>query len=470
MLIALLLTLAPVDANAQKKQKIYEETVIRLNKRNKVATHAKKSRHGNKNGMYRNMVNVSGMPQNMVLVERGHLTMGFEKTDSMWGFNAPYRHISVEDFLMDATEVTNAQYREFVNDIISGIVEERLRMPEYGYDINMVMKSLYIENPYTGERHIDEKQLLYAYQRYDKDGAQRARRYFELGQKDMIISKDTAYIDSTGTVVCERLQRPYQGDEDFLNTYIVSIYPDTLCWSMDFPGADMSLYSQYYFSHPDYDDYPVVGVSWEQANAYCAWRTEKEKELLGEEYGSTQPYRLPTEAEWEYAARTSDNWRYPWETWGDEKGRYYANYMPDEGAYADDGNIITARVATYLPNPYGLYDMAGNVAEWTATTYRTVGVRQMNNINPQYDQLTDDNPSVIRRKTVRGGSWKDSERYLQGAWRTYDMQDAQHSYIGFRCAKSLATTMSAKHVLVKKRVLVRKKNKKLPVIKLMKND
>ena len=97
----------------------------------------------------------------------------------------------------------------------------------------------------------------------------------------VMISKDTAYIDDEGRIVRETITRPLSGLHDFLNTYIVNIYPDTTCWVNDFSNAENERYMLQYFSNPAYNDYPVVGVTWEQANAFCDWRTEFLKRGLG---------------------------------------------------------------------------------------------------------------------------------------------------------------------------------------------
>ena len=124
----------------------------------------------------------------------------------------------------------------------------------------------------------------------------------------IMISKDTAYITEEGEIVNETITRRLSGPWDFLHTRIVNIYPDESCWVNDFNNAYNEPYMRMYFSHPGYDDYPVVGVSWEQATAFCVWRTNLFKESLNFPSGQAlEPFRLPTEGEWEYAARTGKN-------------------------------------------------------------------------------------------------------------------------------------------------------------------
>jgi formylglycine-generating enzyme required for sulfatase activity len=94
--------------------------------------------------------------------------------------------------------------------------------------------------------------------------------------------------------------------------------------------------------------------------------------------------------------------------------------------------------------------MAGNVAEWTSTIYTEAGVESMNDINPQlkYNAAKED-PYCLKKKSVRGGSWKDPESYIRSAWRSYEYQNQPRSYIGFRCVRSLANTTSEKMKLKK---------------------
>jgi len=424
-------------------------------------------------------------PYGMTLIKRGHLKMGIESQDSLWGKQTPVRDISVDGFWMDETEVTNAKYRQFVNYVRDSILRERLAEidetyktvktdkdgEEIGTQINWkkalprkpsedeqeIIDGLYVTNPVTGEKMLDYTQLNYRYEVYDYTAAALRRNRLNPAERNLNtdvtvnpneevwISKDTAYIDEEGKIVRETLNRTLTGPWDFLNTYIVNVYPDTTCWVNDFPNADNETYMRYYFSNPAYNEYPVVGVTWEQANAFCAWRTEYLLKGLGPAARYVQRYRLPTEAEWEYAARGKDQNEFPWDNEDVASGRgcFFANFKPDNGNYTKDGNLITSRVGIYSSNTNGLFDMAGNVAEWTSTIYTEAGVEAMNDINPQlkYNAAIED-PYRLKKKSVRGGSWKDPESYIRSAWRSSEYQNQPRSYIGFRCVRSLANTAS----------------------------
>ena len=424
-------------------------------------------------------------PYGMVLIQRGSIKVGDEANDSLWGTGAPSKDISVDAFWMDETEVSNAKYRQFVYWVRDSIIRERLADPAYGGDetykitedeygepitpyLNWkkpipwkkptedelrAIESVYIINPITGEKQLDASQMNYRYEIYDYTQAALRKNRLNPEERNrntdipvdydavITISKDTAYIDDEGYIVRETINRPLSSAYDFLNTYIVNIYPDTTCWVNDFPNANNETYLQLYFSHPKYDNYPVVGVSWEQANAFCAWRTEYLLRGMGPQARWIQRYRLPSEAEWEFAARGKDARRFPWEQTDtkSEEGCYYANYKPGEGNYTKDGSLITSSCGIFSANSNGLYDMAGNVAEWTSTVYTDAGVLQMSDINPdlQYRAAKED-PYSMKKKTVRGGSWKDPVKYIQGATRAYEYQNESRSYIGFRCVRSYA--------------------------------
>ena len=424
-------------------------------------------------------------PFGMVLIQRGSIKVGDEANDTLWGTGAPSKDISVDAFWMDETEVSNAKYRQFVFWVRDSIIRERLADPAYGGDETFkitedeygepitpylnwkkpipwkkptedeqrAIESVYITNPITGEKMLDASQMNYRYEIYDYTQAALRKNRLNPEERNrntdipvdynavVTISKDTAYIDDEGLIIRETINRPLSSAYDFLNTYIVNIYPDTTCWVNDFPNANNETYLQLYFNHPKYDNYPVVGISWEQANAFCAWRTEYLLRGMGAQAKWIQRYRLPSEAEWEFAARGKEGSRFPWEqsdTKSDE-GCYYANYKPGEGNYTKDGSLITSACGIFSANSNGLYDMAGNVAEWTSTVYTDAGVLQMSDINPdlQYRAAKED-PNNMKKKTIRGGSWKDPVKYIQGATRSYEYQNESHSYIGFRCVRSYA--------------------------------
>ena len=429
------------------------------------------------------------VPFGMVEVKRGYLKVGLEENDTLWGKVVPEKEISVDGFWMDQTEVTNSMYRQFVEWVRDSIIRERLADPSYGGDETFkievdrngdpitprlnwtkpipwrkpsedqqrAIQSVYVTHPIDGTVMLDTKQLIYRYEIYDYEKA--ALRKYRLNPEErnlntdksidpeevVMISKDTAYVDDNGKIVRETIERPLSSPYDFLNTYIVHVYPDTTVWVNDFPNANNETYMKLYFSSANYNEYPVVGVTWEQAKAFCAWRTEYLLRSMGPQARYIQRYRLPTEIEWEYAARGKEGNPYP-STGNDsksEKGCLYANFKPDRGNYIEDGNLITSRTGIYGANSNGLFDMAGNVAEWTSTVYTEAGVAAMADLNPElsYNAAKED-PYLLKRKSVRGGSWKDPLSYIRSAWRSWEYQNQPRSYVGFRCVRSKAATTS----------------------------
>jgi len=315
------------------------------------------------------------------------------------------------------------------------------------------IESIYFTHPVTGDRGLDPRQMNYKYEWYDYTEAALRRNNFDpalrVRNTDIVvdpneivmISKDTAYINDEGRIINETVTRPLSSYFDFLHTRIVNIYPDETAWINDFKNAYNEPYLRLYFIDNRYDEYPVVGVSWEQATAFCVWRTDIYKKSLSLPPGQViAPFRLPTEGEWEYAARAgkSEN-KYPWSIEGlkDTKDCFMANFKPGDGNYTEDGHLITARVASFDPNEFGLYDMAGNVAEWTSTAYYESGPKQMNDINPELRYHADkEDPYDMKKKVVRGGSWKDVAHFIRSDMRTFEYQNETRSYIGFRCVRT----------------------------------
>ena len=248
-------------------------------------------------------------PYGMVLVSRGSMKMGPNQNDSVWNIKADPNGMSVESFWMDEAEITNAKYKQFVFWVRDSIIRERLADPAYGgdeeykieedkegnpikpylnwkkpipwrnptEDEQRAIASVYRYNAITGVTELDPTQMNYRYEVFNlteaakrKNRLDPARRNYNtdvpVSDEMPMISKDTAYINDEGRIVRETITRQLSSDYDFLNTYIVNVYPDTTAWINDFESAYNEPYTRLYFSHPGYSDYPVVGVSWEQAN------------------------------------------------------------------------------------------------------------------------------------------------------------------------------------------------------------
>jgi gliding motility-associated lipoprotein GldJ len=296
----------------------------------------------------------------LVLVEGGTYTMGQTEQDVTYDWNNVPRRVTVTSFYMDQTEVRNVDYREYLNWI----------------------SRVFIDYPDVHRNAL----------------------------------------------------------------------PDTLVWRS--PLAYNEPYVEYYFRHPAYNEYPVVGVDWLQANDFCVWRTDRVNELMlinegildmdpnqiGRENFNTgaylagqyeglvienlpsldpnkesrrvnmadgillPKYRLPTEAEWEYAAvaligntydeRMYERRMFPWDghnvryTHGKDMGVMMANFkrgrgdmMGTAGALNDNG-AITVPVSSYWPNDNGLYCMAGNVNEWVLDVYRPLSYEDVSDFRP----------------------------------------------------------------------------------------
>lgn len=287
--------------------------------------------------------------------------------------------------------------------------------------------------------------------------------------------------------------------------------PDTLVWRS--PLAYNEPYVKYYLRHPAYNDYPVVGVNWLQANDYAAWRTDRVNEKLLIDEGILNPdpnqtdennfnteaylagqyeglvnqnlpsldpnkesrrvqledgillprYRLPTEAEWEYAAlglignsfeeRLYERRIYPWDghylrnASRKYRGRFMANFVRGNGDYMglagdlNDNASITAPVKSFWPNDYGLYCMAGNVNEWVADVYRDLTSVDEDALNPYRGNVfkvpvTDENGVAqkdslgrIRYREVTPEEVADRYNFQKADYRNYKDGDLKSSLV-----------------------------------------
>jgi sulfatase modifying factor 1 len=398
-------------------------------------------------------------PLGMVLIPGKSFNMGPSDQD-ITGVTSPTRTVDLATFWMDDTEITNNEYRQFVLWVRDSIARDVLsqKYPEFkptttrrgdpidppvlNWDVKLnwrktdfatELEQLYYDKSERifGRKEIDVRKLNYNYYWIDLQQAARRQNSYDYEKQ----SYTGNVVNLTGKVV------PIQNRSSFVMSEGVNIYPDTLVWIRDFTYAFNEPWTKMYFSHPGFDDYPVVGVSWKQAKAFCMWRTNyKNKSLSNSGDFPVQDYRLPSEAEWELAARGGlDNSMYPWGGYytRSKTGCFLANFKPMRGNYSDDGGKASLKVATYEPNGYGLYDMAGNVAEWTITAYDESTYNFMHDLNPnfEYNALPDD-PPTMKRKVIRGGSWKDIAFYIQVGTRTFEYQDTAKSYVGFRCVRS----------------------------------
>jgi gliding motility-associated lipoprotein GldJ len=361
---------------------------------------------------------------NLVLIEGGTFTMGLTEEDVTYEWDNIPRRVTVSSFYMDETEVSNIDYREYLYWV----------------------RRVYITYPEVWEQAL----------------------------------------------------------------------PDTNVWRDELSYNEP--YVENYFRHPSYDDYPVVGVNWEQASDYCKWRSDRVNEMILIERGILNPspeqvdsdnfntgaylngqyqgnvnkgledfktggerqvryedgimlpqYRLPTEAEWEYAAlglvgnqttpkdeMISDRRIYPWNgnTMRSKRrdkyqGLIMANFKRGRGDYMgmagklNDNASIPAPVRSFWPNDFGLYNMAGNVAEWTADVYRplTLGTlrdAEQHDLNPYRgnvfkELVLDENRRPVekdslgrlRYEIVQDSMVEDRENYKKGDVRNYNDGDSE---------------------------------------------
>lgn len=361
-------------------------------------------------------------PYGMVYIRSGTLHVGTGDEDVSRTFVARPKAISIQGFFMDDTEITNNEYRQFVDWVLDSLAHERL---EHFLD----------EDESDGKPRIDWEEKI----DWEADAEELADLYYSgnekfAGKKEIDVSK---IVFEYEWYAWQKAAHDKNANRtSHIRKEKVKIYPDTLCWIRDFAYSYNEPMTRNYFWHPAFDDYPVVGVNWKMAKAFCFWRT-KIWNMYEANGVNSEDFRLPTEHEWEYAARGGrENAPYPWGAYytRNAKGCLLANFKPGRGNYPEDGGLYTVKADGYFPNDYGLYCMAGNVAEWTETAYYENAYSFMHDLNPdiRYD-ASDSDPKTAKRKVVRGGSWKDIAHFLHTSSRTFEYQDTTKSYIGFRC-------------------------------------
>ena len=393
----------------------------------------------------------------MVFINQGNFSMGSGVQNNTYGVTSQPRTMQVSSFFMDETEITNNEYRQFVAWVTDSIMRKMLaeaglegyqiEEDEYGEPLDPpilnkktrihmdeqetreALNDLYLaeKDRYFGKREIDASKLNYEY--YWIDYSDASRKEASAQNKE----------EHRGTLYTAR-PKGLNNRSSFVHKERINVYPDTLCWVHDYTYTMNEDFTKNYFSSAAYDNYPVVGVSWLQARAFCIWRSNYLNNYLQNiDYQQMNDFRLPTEAEWEFAARggiaaESYPWGGPYVR--NPNGCFLANYEPLRGAYDDDGGVRTLIVGHYAPNDYGLYDMAGNVAEWCADAYSESTYIVANALSPYYNyNASESDPIAMKRKVVRGGSWKDQKYFIQVQTRSFEFQDTSKCYIGFRCVQ-----------------------------------
>lgn len=370
-------------------------------------------------------------PFGTIYVPTGTYHAGQADDDIFHNHIAPNKQITIVAFYMDDTEITNNEYRQFVHWVMDSTAayilgdeyfledadgnqyinwEESIDYSDKENVWDMIEDMMIPESErLNNQRGIDPRKLEYVYEWIDLRAAAFA-------------AKDA-------------------NRRQFIRKEKVKIYPDTLTFIRDYTYSYNEPQAQMYFWHPKFDNYPVVGVNWLQANAFCHWRTGwLNRAYIESEEPIVNPFRLPTEYEWEYAARGGrDGNMYPWggPYTRNSKGCFLANFKPGRGDYQADGGVYPVRAYSYFPNDYGLYGMAGNVSEWTSSAFADESHVFTDDLNSDYQfDAKEDDPVTLKRKVIRGGSWKDVAFYIQNGSRTYEYQDTAKSFVGFRCVMS----------------------------------
>ena len=374
-------------------------------------------------------------PVGMVYVPPGTFHMGPSDEDVNYAFTARNKSVSISGFWMDATEITNNEYRQFTNWVRDSIAAKLMGYIKQGRDGEEYVDWKKASTIKWGDKATMEKidQIILT-----PDNRIKGRK--EIDASKIVYQSEVFDYKASAN---DRLGKPRK---DFIVKTPVKVYPDTLCWVRDFAYSYNEPMAKRYFSHPAFGNYPVVGVNWKQATAFCEWRTEYLNSYLESKKRSPESdFRLPTEAQWEYAARGGRSQSpFPWGGYylRNKKGCLLANFKPGRGNYPEDGGFYTVRADAYWPNDFGLYNMAGNVAEWTSSLYYEGGYNFQHDMNPDIRwNAKDTDPPRMKRKVLRGGSWKDVGYFLQNGTRNYEYMDTAKSYIGFRCVIDLPAQM-----------------------------
>ena len=401
-------------------------------------------------------------PYGMSLIPGGAFIMGKSDDDIVDVQDAPTRTVTVRSFYMDETEITNSEYRQFVEWVRDSIIRKNLAemadlegktseddgIGEYAYADSGDPEDLSPYERYMLDTYGDERRkinrdidLIFDTEDYPDelyaevmDGMYLPPDEWYNGNRAWDVSLfKFKYTDLDIELAAEYSDYIISGDmrrSDFVTQYDVNVYPDTTVWIKDFKYAYNVPMHNDYFWHEAYGNYPVVGVTWLQAKAFCQWRTMyKNSYQKSKKKQNVNGFRLPSEAEWEYAARGGlQSATFPWggPYAKNDRGCFLANFKPLRGNYAADQALYTVEADAYEPNDYNLFNMAGNVSEWINSSYDQTSYQYSASFNPSVNKKGDP------RKVIRGGSWKDVAYFIQVSTRDYEHADSARSFIGFR--------------------------------------
>lgn len=418
----------------------------------------------------------SEKPYGMTLVPGGAFIMGKSDDDIANVQDAPTKTVTVRSFYMDETEITNSEYRQFVEWVKDSTIRTRLAVTaeEQGLkpggkgsktgsigdfafaDVDPAKMTPYDKYMYDNYYSLGTDDDPYAFRKLNKKVKliKETKKYPDehyVEVMDSMYLPDAESFNGLKTIDVRKLKFKYnqvdlnkavkkKGRKNFFEeTPPIEVYPDTTVWIKDWSYSYNEPMHNDYFWHQAYAEYPVVGVNWNQARAFCAWRTMYKNAYVKKLKGRDQvnSFRLPIEAEWEYAARGGvESGTYPWggPYAKNDRGCFLANFKPNRGDYAADGALYTVEAKSFEPNDFNLYNMAGNVAEWTQSSYDAGAYEFVSTMNPNVADMKN------QRKVVRGGSWKDVGFFLQVSTRDFEYADSARSYIGFRTVQDYMGT------------------------------
>lgn len=368
-------------------------------------------------------------PAGMVYIPAGSVMIGGQDSSIM-------KKVSLSAFFMDKTEVSNRQYRQFINWVRDSIAIT-----------NYLKDKSYFQHTH-GKNDSSEKRINWAAIGGNQTFWKSKNSKIRAKLKPMYSANklDNSLLNYEYEVVVSD-PNDKAGRKKIIKKEVINVWPDETVWEKDFPNSQNDVMVTNYFTNPLFDDYPVVGITWKQARAFASWRSKISNKYTNKFINPniiTLPMDLPTEAQWAYVAAEANNSPIK-KTKVSSNKTSLLNYKQGEGNYAEDGYTYTSPVLAYSPNCYGLYNLAGNVSEWTLNTYTENATAFIHDLNPVllYD-VKDNDPEIKKRKVVKGGSWKDPEVLVDPATRSAEFQDVAKSYIGFRCVMPAPDIMEVK--------------------------